>query len=270
MADYTDSNCCGIKNISLSLNEDGSISASVTGLPGDVYAVMNSIMRVEDNAYTIDSRRIDGVNITISATSDINDSYAKIPKAAIFKTIPSDIYSLHMSGIISRSMQSPLEAPDSDVYIRWSDMYGTDGWTVREILKILHVDAEIPSNFNYHVYQLNVSRGSPIMSLLHNLLPIPGLVIERRHSRYYVSVADGHPGFRGNACQVIGASSKTKDYETVVAGTQGEPRYIIGEGGSNSSCNVTLEYNLVGGVWAITNTQQSAYDSTEAIDSMFE
>ncbi len=262
--------CCGVKNISLSLQEDGSISATVTGFEADVYIVMNEIMRVQNNAYTINSRRIQGAMLTISATSDQDDTYEKIPAGAIFKTIPKDIYDLHMSGIIHRSMQSPLEAPDSDVYIKYSDMYGTNGWRVSEILKMLDINAHIPSAFDYHVYQLTASRGSPIISFIHKLLPVSGLIVEKRFGGYYVSIAKGSAYFAGNTCLIVGQTSKTTKYRTVVAGLPGEPRYIVGQSGQQALCGATVVYNLVGGIWAITETKMTMKSDQIRVESMFD
>jgi|WetSurMetagenome_2_1015567.scaffolds.fasta_scaffold47217_2 hypothetical protein len=258
--------CCGIKHMQLSLQEDGSITGSMTGLKGDVYDMIGVMMsgaltsRTGSNAYRINTYREDGATITITASSIVNDTYEKLPTSAVFKTIPQEIYDLHISGVIARSMQNPLEAPDSQIYIRSSDVYGTDGWTVQDILDTLGIKAVVPSAYNYHVYQLSVSRGAPVISLMHNLLPIPGLVIERVSSvisgntiaAYYISTARGTGNFYGTTCVLSGNSSRTVQYETTVVGLPGEPQYIdalVSTTIGDADNSMTL--NLIGGIFSV-------------------
>lgn len=234
---YNSSFCCGVRSVKLSLQEDGAVIGTVSGLPGDVYSAMRYVMSGVDDAnagdkYTITSWRTEGALLTISAISTVTKAYEKIANSAIFKTIPNDIYNLYISGIIPRSIQNPLDAPDSEIFIRTSDIYGTDGWTVQDILDTLEINAHVPSAFNYHVPQLTVTRGTPIISVLHNLLPIPGLLIERdvRHSngtvRYSITIAKGRGRFTGTKCKTIGSSTKVTTYKPVVLGQLGEPLYI--------------------------------------------
>jgi len=261
--------CCGVKNISMSLNDDGSTSASVTGLRDDAIAVLDHLMY---GAYTIDSLREEGINVTITGTSVDNDVYEVVPSGAIFKTIPSDIYALHMDAIVTRTMQSPLDAPDSDIYIRSSDIYGTDGWTCSEIVRILNIDATIPSSFDYHVYQLSVTRGTPIISFLSSLFPFPGLIIERVGSHYYVNQASGRATISPigwYVCSLQASSSKSKRYDVTVVGAPGEPRGIIGSSGVTGGCGAAVELNLVGGVWAVIESTSTNTSSTSKMAAMF-
>ena len=269
--------CCGIKSVRLALQEDGSVVGTVSGLESDVYDIMNFVMSGAPSAssetkYRITSWRVDGVITTLSAMSTVSDTYEKIETSAIFKTIPQDIYDMHISGVIPRSIQNPLESPDSTIYIRGSDIYGTDGWTVQEIFDILGIDATVPSGFNYHVYQLTVTRGTPVISLLHNLLPIPGLVIERRAvfagpkgtiGSYYINIAKGRGSFSGSQCKVVSKSSKTTVYTPTIIGQLGEPKYI--KEPDPAPVTPTLEYtlNLVKGVFSIDKTVTTSH--TESI-----
>lgn len=265
----SDDPCCGIKNVRLSLQEDGSIISSVSGLQQDVYSVMHSVMsgtpssplvnNTVSGRYRITAWHEEGHITTVTATSIVNDTFEKIPTSASFKTIPSDIYNLHMSGIITRSMHNPLDEPDTLIYIRSSDLYGTNGWTVQEILDTLRIDAKVPAAFNYHVYQLNITRGAPVISLMYNLLPIPGLVIERkRHVKssnyiasYYITLANGKGNFSGIECKVLGSSSRTTKFKTTVVGLPGEPRYVDAYSSSGGTSTMQVTYNLIGGVFSI-------------------
>lgn len=232
-----DTACCGIRSVKLSMQDDGSIIGTVSGLKQDVYNIMSFVMSGASNVaganYTISSWREDGVITTLTAVSKVNNTFEKIPTSAVFKTVPTEIYNLHKERIIAASIQNPLEAPDSNVYIKQSDIYGTDGWTVQEILDVLKIDAKVPSGFNYHVYQLSVTRGAPVISLIYNLLPIPGLVIERQSmtsgstiASYHITIAKGHGHFTGTVCKTLGSSSVTVTYKPTIIGLPGEPRYI--------------------------------------------
>lgn len=275
MAEYSEEilqACCSVKTMSLTKQEDGSITASVTGLEGDLAAVLSLLMRVENNDYTVSSWRREGAYITATATSNVNNSFEKIPTGMIFKTIPQDIYDLHMSDIIPRSIHSPLEAPDSEVRIKPStDIYGAEGgWKVSDILKELRIKAEVPANFDYHVYQLTANRGAPVISLLHNLLPIPGLIIERYFGRYYINIANGTGYFGAPYCELVGTSSKTQTYDNIVVGVPGEPRYIDAEPETETQEDGTVvQYNLVRGIWGITESVSSQSDDTERVETMF-
>ena len=268
--------CCGIKHMQLALQEDGSISGSMSGLKADVYEMVAVMMssavtsRPGSSAFRVTSFREDGPIVTISATSVVNDTFEKLPTSAVFKTVPQEIYDLHVSGIIARSMQNPLEAPDSQIYIRSSDVYGTDGWTVQEILELLGIKAIVPAAFNYHVYQLSVSRGAPVISLMHNLLPIPGLIIERVTSvssstiiaSYYISTARGTGRFNGTACVVTGNSSRTMDYDTTIVGLPGEPKYITATSTTIGNANNSMTLNLIGGIFSIdTSTTENRVET---------
>lgn len=272
---------CGVRSINISMQEDGSISATVTGLPVEAKSMLHHIMMgnpaeiasgASSKKYRITSMREDGPLVTYTAISTISDTLEKIPTSAVFKTIPSEVYDLHTSDIIPRSMQNPLESPDSLIYIRPSDLYGTDGWTVQEILDILKIKAKVPAGFNYHVYQLSVSRGAPVISLMHNLLPIPGLVIERVFqlvsseyiAAYYITVADGKGNFKGKSCKVLSSSTSSVEQKVTVVGLPGEPRYITGDTGVYSSGDITVQYNLIGGVFAILGSTVTINTSTNA------
>jgi hypothetical protein len=269
--------CCGIRSVKLSLQEDGAIVGTVTGLPGDVYNAMRFVMSGVVNPiasidkYTITSWREDGPLITLSAISTVTDAYEKISTSAIFKTIPQDIYDLHISGIIPRSIQNPLDAPDSTIYIRSSDIYGTDGWTVQDILDTLNIDAVVPSSFNYHVYQLTVTRGAPIISLLHNLLPIPGLLIERNYSAtagsasYYITIAKGYGYFYGTECKIVGSSQKEILYSPTIIGQLGEPLYIDAPNPSGiDTANLKCTFNLIKGIFNIDESTVYSHTDTKA------
>ena len=260
--------CCGVKSIRLSHQEDGSIVGTVSGLAGDVYDIMYYVMSGSpaipgvQGKYRVTSWREDGPIITLTATSVASTAYEKIQTSAVYKTIPQEIFDLHMSNIITRSMQNPLESPDSNINIRASNIYGTDGWTVQEILDDLGIEATVPSGFNYHVYQLTVTKGAPVISLMHNLLPIPGLVIERKDylhdtnsiAGYYITVAKGNGYFSGDLCKVVGTSSKTDEYVPTVVGLPGEPLYVIGAQQPAATDELQLTVNLIGGVFSIDKT----------------
>ena len=270
--------CCGVKSVKLALQEDGSIIGTVSGLPSDVYEILPYVMRGAPTSplspttakYRVTAWREDGAITTITAASIVSDTYEKLPTSAVFKTIPSSIYDLYMSNLMTRSMQSPLESPDSRVYIRPSDVYGTNGWTVSEILNELGISIRLPAAFNYHVYQLSVTKGSPIISLVHNLLPIPGLVIERDLSAvtstdllasYYVTVAKGKGRFKGNACKLVGSSEKTVKQRPTVIGLPGEPLYVDGSAlGTTADGDLTL--NLVGGISSIKPSFSTVHTET--------
>lgn len=266
----TASACCGVKHLSLTKMEDGSISASLTGLEADVEVALATIMKSDYDEYTITSWRKEGANITVTAVSDISNTFEKVKRSAIFKTIPGDIYDTHTEGLVTRSMQSPLEAPDSSVFIRRSNMYGTDGWTVKEIIDELGIDAYVPANFNYHVYQMSANRGSPVMSVLHSLLPIPGLIIERQNGRYYINIANGTGAYTGTICEFMGESTKTEEYDTTVAGVPGEPLYIEDEYIQPlQEDNTTTILNLVGGVWGLVSSVSTSSNDVDRIEEMF-
>ena len=266
--------CCGIKSVKLAMQEDGSVVGTVSGFASDVYDIMDYVMSGSPTAsggsgYKVTSWREDGVITTLTAMSIVTDAYEKLPTSAVFRTVPTEIYDLYLSQIIPRSIQNPLDTPDTEVYIRPSDTYGTDGWTVQDILDTLRIDANVPSAFNYHVYQLTVTRGAPVISLMYNLLPIPGLVIERQVSwvseqgtlaSYYITVAKGRGSFSGNTCKTVGSSSTTEHYMPTVVGLLGEPLYIEEveqpdeippppEAPDAQGTKLTL--NLIGGVFGI-------------------
>lgn len=266
--------CCGIKNVKLAMQEDGSVVGTVSGFAADVYDIMDYVMSGSPTAsggggYRITSWREDGVITTITAMSIVADSYEKIPTSAVFKTMPTEIYDLYISQIIPRSIQNPLDTPDTEVYIRPSNTYGTNGWTVQEILDTLKINAKVPSGFNYHVYQLSVTRGAPVISLMYNLLPIPGLMIERQINTiadedtiasYYITVAKGSGYFSGNICKTVGSSSAIEMYSPTIVGLLGEPLYIEeveqpddlpppDDAPDAQGTSITL--NLIGGVFGV-------------------
>jgi len=270
--------CCGIHTMQLGLQEDGSVTGTLAGLKPDVLDMAAIMMggavgmpKLGSGAFRVTSWREEGAIFTITVTSLVNSTYEKIPSSAVFKTVPQDIYDLHMSGIIPRSMQNPLDAPDSNIYIKNSDIYGTDGWTVQDILDTLGIRAKVPASFNYHVYQLTVTRGAPVISLMHNLLPIPGLVIERVASSqgnniiasYYISIAQGSAFFSGTVCHTLGSSSRTLVYDTTVIGLPGEPQYITATATQIGTNANSMTLNLIGGVFSVdtstsVNTTESA------------
>lgn len=269
--------CCGIKSIRLSHQEDGSIIGTVSGLAGDVYDIMYYVMSGApavpgvSATYRITSWREDGVITTLTATSVASTAYEKIQTSAVYKTIPQEIFDLHMSNIITRSMQNPLESPDSNISIRASDMYGTNGWTVQEILNDLGIEATVPSGFNYHVYQLSVTKGAPVISLMHNLLPVPGLVIERKEylsntdsiAGYYITIAKGYGGFAGDTCKLVGSSDKTDLYVPTVVGLPGEPLYITAAEQLPATPELEVTVNLIGGIFSIDKSVTTVH--TESI-----
>ena len=282
--------CCGIQSMSLSMQEDGSITASLSGLKGDCLDMISVVMaggigvvKVASGDFRIVTWREEGPHFTITAVSIISATYEKIPTSAIFKTIPQPLYDLYTNNIILRSMQNPLEAPDSNIYIRSTpDVYGAEGgWTVQDILDTLGINANVPAAFNYHVYQLTLTRGAPIISLLHNLLPIPGMVIERIGnanssnaftSTYYINIAQGSGSFNGTICATLGSSVKVDTYLNTVIGLPGEPQYISmpdPDTLSDATGQNTYTLNLVKGVFSIdTSTttvvsESASYTSTD-------
>jgi hypothetical protein len=254
--------CCGVKNVNLSMRGDGSMSLTATGLENDVLLFIASQL---PNGVIISHERQNHLVTITSVDKTVADTYEKIQKGAIFKTVPQSIYKLYSGHLVHKSIVPPTMDPDSSVFIRTSEgMYGEMGWTVQEIIDQLEIPACIPSAFNYHVYEVTVRKGMPIIGLLQSLLPVPGLLIQRLDNIYYIGIpyhAVTVPLGNG-ICRQTAYSSDYKVYKKTVQGMQGEALYI--EDGLNDIIeteNLTVQYNLVGEVFGILRSKQSTVNS---------
>jgi hypothetical protein len=262
--------CCGVKSVILNRRNDGSISITATGLKADVEAFLDEEI---GGRITSIQKKQHIYTITKTDTSTA-DSYHRIQSSGIFKSVPKPIYDLYESDIVHKSLVPPTYDPDAEIYIRpTDDVYGAEGWTVKDILDELNLRVRIPSSLNYRVYEFNVRKGVPIVSLLQNLFPIPGLVVHNYNNYYYVSFPPGIPVPSNDLADMICSheahSVDTTTYGQLVVGMQGEPRYVIGLDGGTSDCGIDVTYNLVGGVFSVNKMTYSTVTEEQYVAAMY-
>lgn len=279
MSTLTTEQCCAIRNLSMTKQADGTITCTVTGFPDEIQPIAVKIISNYGSVYQISSWKDDPplrtITVVSKSSSDLNH---KIKQSGIFKTVPLELYNLHRNGLFHQSIIPPNYEPGSQRFIRPStDIYGTDGWTVRDIFEELNIKVNLPSSLNYHVYQLNVQEGAPILSVLRTLFPIPGINIYAYHGRFYVSLptTDPIPELK-DMCELVGSVTDTVEYEHEVVGMQGEPLFIdsqavekvaVGNTATYGQLPATIDvtYNLVGGVFCINERSVSQAEFTDIV-----
>jgi len=270
--------CCAIRSLGMSKQTDGTISVTVTALAGQASDIAVNIINDYGSDYQITSWRDEPPLRTVTAISkSASDTKYKLKMSGIFKSVPVEIYNLYKSGLYHTSIVPVTYEPDAERFIKPSeDIYGAEGWTVREIFDELNINIRIPGKLNYHVYSLNVQKNAPILSLLRTLFPIPGILIYYYNNKFYVTLPTSNPiNTASGLCSVLGTSSNTTEYQYEVIGQQGEPLYIDENNverveSSNLSlgilpASVDMTYNLVGGVFCINERQVSSVSITSQI-----
>lgn len=273
--------CAMCKSVSMTKNADGTVSVSVTAFGDAAEQVCKTIIGSIDASYKVVSVTEDPPYSSITCTSDKNkDTRVTVKKAGIFKTIPTEVYELHKRGLFFKSIVPNTYSPESGRYIKQSeDIYGAVGWTVSEILTSIGANVSIPSSLNYHVYEMSITKGTPLVSILRSLFPSPGITIANYNNKLYVNLPTAGSAvdstvdslLSGGICDIktINVSENTTQYAYKVVGLQGEPKNVQSdtETGEDSEGGSTMKitFNLAGGVFGITERSTVISDISNTI-----
>lgn len=271
MADQlvSDADCAMCRNISMTKNADGTIHVSVTAFGKETaLKVAKAIISKFDAKYQVTALREDPPWMTCTCMSEKNkDSNVPIQQAGIFKSIPGEIYDLHQRKLFFKSIVPGTLNPSAARYIKRSDdIYGAEGWTTSEILSAIGANVSPPASLSYHVYQMTIQKGVPLVSVLRSMFPIPGLTISNYDGHLYITLPDSSTGAEvanivensGSICDIVhgGESKTTTEFAYKVVGVHGEPKTVediddTEEEDSEGQSEVVLIMNKAGGVFGV-------------------
>lgn len=262
LKDAVNSGSICIKNCTTSVQRNGALNVTLTMLGTD----MSAFPAIRGVEITKISKTATGTNVTIVDKSGILAN-VKVPVSAIFKSVSEEVVKLHESKIIPTEIVSPIANPEAEVFIKsCQSLYEDDGWTVREILDVLDVKVYFPAAWNYHVTQLTVQAGTPVVSLLSNLFPFPAVTFSSLGKIIIVgSSARLQPPAN---CTIVSQSEDTRYFHLTVIGQPGEVRYIRGgsragtfteDDPERSGSSITYILNLVGGVFGVSEQDTSIF-----------
>jgi hypothetical protein len=95
------------------------------------------------------------------------------------------------------------------------------GWTVSAILNSLcGYTIRIPGGLDYEVVSYEARGETPVISVIKQLLPVPGLTISRIGDSFYVSSPSKELNLTlpGTNCWQLGYSVETKEFSNTVQG----------------------------------------------------
>lgn len=218
-----------INRVGINITEDNTYTANV-----DVIANVDAVnLIIEPYKNRLSNYKIgrNGAHVELSIVSKERSilNY-KINKTVIFKSIYKDIVDIHKNCYIPTDIVPPLQIEkDSVVFIkRCESIYEDDGWTVRDIFDKLGVDVIFPSSWNYHVTNFQCKAWTPIVQIIQNLFPVPGVVVKTFGSFFMVVFGSGVSyGFDTleKAC-IKTVSEKTMRLHLSVYGDVGKAKYF--------------------------------------------
>ena len=274
LANLIDSGGICIKSMSAAMNKSGvvSISMEIMGTPD---SVVSKLKQLPDTAALEQISQSGGSTQVTVVDYAQAIGHLRVMKSAIFKTVSQDVLTLYKTKVFTQDIVPASQLPEAAVYIKPSDdIYESQGWTVLDIIDTLELNVAIPSVYNYHITQFMVMAGTPIVSVIQSLIPIPGLIIRRIGDQIVVKTADDTP-ITVDGC-VTSESSKLIRTLVSARGDQGELRYVRGESGAETADmmsgetkeedNMTYITNKLGGIFGVTSITITSDQATLPTD----
>jgi hypothetical protein len=281
--------CC--KRMNLSRSQDGTITLTVVALKGDADHLAETVEGYQDGVARVTSVKADGAFTTVTVViRSEQDSMLKIRKELVFKSIPRNMWDMYCHFMFPKAIMPTPSEPDLVIRVKQTDdWFGATGWTISSIFKELKVDLEIAAALDYHVYELRAKQGTPIISLLQSLLPVPGIVIMQYAQKFYVNIVDASSPSApvGTSCVEVGRNTNYWEYTGIVHGLTAEPKEIEGldqeeidlhefyqrdgflDSYFSSSGEHNVQLNLIGGVYGVTKTKYTDADMSSFVEEMF-
>lgn len=270
---------------------DGTIIISVSALPDDLPKTLN--IGGLDFELLSRSNKSGLVQTATFVSQALSVDHVRVAQSYTYKNIPDSVLEYYARTITPRAHVVDLNQPTSVLRIRCvSDPWINDeseGWCVVDVLNDLGVGSvSIPSAFNYIINEVQIKAGTPIASVIHSLLPIPGLLVtvdENRNIR--VSVGQ-NPNVEppGAICWEEADSLSQEDFDNIVVGGNSFPEAVQGGmqikgieqayspifGGVMDlfgRATVYVYTNLAGGMFGVQHEQSTVRIRSEFIEKMF-
>lgn|GEM_PF-4203434 len=275
-----------IQKLKLSKRQDGSVQITVVLAQGEsLYEEIrsgvdwllpfygNSLPNGGENEVSIVSEQdlVTKQSITYLVKSEM-DSYVRINKSFSFRSIPNGLLAVYSHILMPKAIIPSINEPDLQIKVRpTDDVYGAEGWTVKEIFDELKLKVEIPAVLNYHVYELNVKAGTPVIAMLQTLFPFPGVNINRFGNSFYVNFSD-KPSWNKilYTCKKTGYTKQEVRYFNTIVGEMAEPLYVEGISEDyDYNQYLTMALNLVGGVYGLVHSEMESTSISNYIEEMY-
>jgi len=286
--DQEGGNLDGMQFVEARKSSDGTITISLTGLPGDM---PGGTLGIGGYKFVRTSRSGMGT-LKESATyvaEKSSNNFVKISNSCVYKNIPKSVLDSYNRSITPKAILADISNPDSVVKLKsvdspWTD--DPDGWTAQDILNDLDFGGvTLPSGMDYSINEVQVKAGTPLGSFIKSLLPIPGIVIANTAGGLIISTSGSAGGLEppGTLCWQSGESETKQDFSNTVTGGNSSPIQITGGcttvgvgddspifgGPFNEDAEVIVHINQVGGMFGVESENVSSYSSESFISHMF-
>lgn len=245
-------------NIRLTMESDGTITMSLTGLKKDVEE--HELWEVLEGAGTLikEEIAIKGTAYTKTRTIKQSLTWEGNGVGVVVKAVPDQLLSIFAADYIPRAMFD-LNTYTHQVYVIESDTYLERTENVSTVLRKLGINVRVPPGLDYQVTNLSVSEGVDAYQVLKSLFPIPGATITKIRDTWFVNISLDETIFsmmRNSLC-ITNESEINQPILLHAIGASAKPRAESLELGGGVQCDAQYTTNLIGGIFGILRIEIS-------------
>ena len=260
-------NC--VWTIKLTIESDGSITLSMSGLKQDVKDHILWNILSEYGTVIKEDTIVQGTVYTKTKTVRATLTWGGGGAGVAIKAVPQGLLTIFKSDYISRSLFD-LNTLTHQVTIIQGDTYLEETDTVTNVLSRLGIRVIVPAALDYFITNLTIKEGADAYQVLRSLFPIPGATITKINDTWYVNVQYND----GVLDSILGDLCITHDniiqhgITIVPIGATTRPLTSGSAGGGGSQCDASWIANLLGGVFGLTRIEITATTSKRPVNPL--
>lgn len=253
-------------SIRLTMESDGTITLSLTGLKNDVEE--HELWNILEKQGTVikEETTIRGTAYTKTKTVKQTFSWQGSGAGVVIKAVPSQLLAIFAADYIPRALFD-LNTYTYTVKIISGTTYLEKTETVEAVLHKLGLNVRIPAGLNYQVTNITIKEGADAHQILKSLFPIPGATIVKIRDTWFVNISlDSEilEALFSNLC-VTQNSTLTQPILLSAIGATAKPNAVKSEEGGGDICDAVYQSNLIGGIFGILKIEITSSSETNPL-----